>query len=104
LAAAGRSNAASASRSSAAGSFGGLAGAASSPAGRALHAARRAAEGNEGAEMSTNTIQRTMPGAQSLDFTREFEAPAERVFEAHVNPDLVARWIGPHGTTLRMRE
>lgn len=43
-------------------------------------------------------------GRQTIAFTREFEAPASRVFEAHTDPDLVAQWIGPRGTTLRMRE
>ena len=44
------------------------------------------------------------PGAQSFSFTREFEAPAARVFAAHTDPDLLARWTGPRGTEVRMRE
>ena len=44
------------------------------------------------------------PGGQTIAWTREFEAPAARVFAAHVDPELVARWIGPEGTTLHMRE
>ena len=43
-------------------------------------------------------------GRQTIEFSREFEAPAARVFEAHTDADLVAQWIGPRGTTLRMRE
>jgi uncharacterized protein YndB with AHSA1/START domain len=27
--------------------------------------------------------------------TREFDAPVEKVFRAHTDPDLFARWIGP---------
>lgn len=53
------------------------------------------------------TNQRTVtaaPGAQSIAFTREFEAPAERVFHAHTDPDTLARWTGPAGTTLTIRE
>jgi uncharacterized protein YndB with AHSA1/START domain len=53
------------------------------------------------------TNERTIvaaPGTQSIAFSREFEAPAARVFNAHVDPDLVAQWIGPRGTTLRMRD
>ena len=37
-------------------------------------------------------------GEQSLTFTREFDAPAEAVFRAHVEQDLFVRWIGPRGT------
>ena len=43
-------------------------------------------------------------GQHTIAFRREFEAPAARVFEAHTDPDLIAQWIGPRGTTLRMRE
>jgi uncharacterized protein YndB with AHSA1/START domain len=44
------------------------------------------------------------PGGQTIAFSREFEAPAARVFEAHTDADLLARWTGPAGTELRMRE
>jgi uncharacterized protein YndB with AHSA1/START domain len=43
-------------------------------------------------------------GSQTISFTREFEAPVEAVFAAHTEPAAVARWIGPRGTTLTMRE
>lgn len=43
-------------------------------------------------------------GEQTISFTREFDAPAARVFEAHTDADLLARWIGPRGTQVRMRE
>ena len=36
---------------------------------------------------------------QSLAFTREFDAPAELVFRAHVEPELFVRWMGPRGTS-----
>jgi uncharacterized protein YndB with AHSA1/START domain len=41
---------------------------------------------------------------QTIAFTREFEAPAARVFEAHTDAELLAQWTGPQGTTLTMRE
>jgi uncharacterized protein YndB with AHSA1/START domain len=31
---------------------------------------------------------------------REFDAPVERVFEAHVDPALVVRWLGPRDLTM----
>lgn len=43
-------------------------------------------------------------GHQTIAFMREFEAPAARVFEAHTDAGLIAQWIGPRGTTLRMRQ
>ncbi len=52
----------------------------------------------------TNTRTVTAaPGAQSIAFSREFEAPAALVFEAHVDPEIVARWTGPAGTSVTMR-
>ena len=52
------------------------------------------------------TNQRTVSaqaGQQSIEWTREFEASATAVFEAHTDPELVARWTGPRGTEVRMR-
>ena len=43
-------------------------------------------------------------GEQTIAFTREFEAPAARVFEAHTDAELLAQWTGPQGTELQMRE
>ena len=42
-------------------------------------------------------------GEQTIAFTREFEAPAESVFKAHTDAELIPRWIGPRGTTVEMR-
>jgi uncharacterized protein YndB with AHSA1/START domain len=33
--------------------------------------------------------------------TREFDAPPEKVFRAHTDPELFARWNGPAGTEMR---
>ena len=52
------------------------------------------------------TNQRTVTinaGEQTIAFSREFEAPATRVFEAHTDATLVEQWIGPRGTQLTMR-
>jgi uncharacterized protein YndB with AHSA1/START domain len=37
------------------------------------------------------------PGKQELFITREFDAPRELVYKAHVDPDLYVQWLGPHG-------
>lgn len=38
----------------------------------------------------------------AVQIVREFDAPPERVFEAHVDPDLFAQWIGPHSIETRI--
>jgi uncharacterized protein YndB with AHSA1/START domain len=43
-------------------------------------------------------------GQPTISFSREFDADAARVFAAHTDPELLARWTGPRGTTLSMRE
>lgn len=40
------------------------------------------------------TIQ-APPGLPIVEITREFDAPPELVFRAHVEPDLAMRWLGP---------
>ncbi len=42
------------------------------------------------------------PGVPVLEIVREFDAPVERVFRAHVDPDLVVRWLGPRRLTMRV--
>jgi len=37
------------------------------------------------------------PGKQELFITREFDAPRELVFKAHIDPKLYAQWLGPRG-------
>lgn len=43
------------------------------------------------------TVITAEPGKQELFVTREFDAPRELVFKAHTDPELYARWLGPHG-------
>ena len=42
------------------------------------------------------------PDVPIVRITREFDAPPEKVFRAHVDPDLVAQWMGPNSTTMRI--
>jgi uncharacterized protein YndB with AHSA1/START domain len=37
------------------------------------------------------------PGKQEIFMTREFDAPRELVFKAHIDPQLYVQWLGPHG-------
>jgi uncharacterized protein YndB with AHSA1/START domain len=39
-----------------------------------------------------------------LVFERTFDAPREQVWKAFMDPDLVPRWWGPHGTTTQVAE
>ena len=64
----------------------------------------RGAQEHGGANMSNKRTVTAHAGTQSISFSREFDAPAERVFAAHTDPALLARWTGPAGTALRMRE
>jgi uncharacterized protein YndB with AHSA1/START domain len=48
--------------------------------------------------MSKNkTIITVEPGKQELFITREFDAPRELVYKAHIDPDLYVQWLGPRG-------
>ena len=37
------------------------------------------------------------PDVPLVRITREFDFPVEKVFRAHVDPELFARWMGPRG-------
>ena len=37
------------------------------------------------------------PGRQEVIITREFDAPRELVYKAHIDPDLYVQWLGPRG-------
>jgi uncharacterized protein YndB with AHSA1/START domain len=40
------------------------------------------------------------PGVPQIVVTRQFAAPPELLFRAHVEPDLLVRWLGPRRVTL----
>ena len=47
---------------------------------------------------STHPVTITAPeGLPVIEITREFDAPASAVFEAHRDPELYRQWVGPHG-------
>ena len=37
------------------------------------------------------------PGKQEVFITREFDAPRDLVFKAHIDPKLYVQWLGPRG-------
>jgi uncharacterized protein YndB with AHSA1/START domain len=37
------------------------------------------------------------PDVPLIRITREFDAPPEKVFRAHVDPELFVQWVGPRG-------
>jgi uncharacterized protein YndB with AHSA1/START domain len=45
------------------------------------------------------TPDRTSAASPTCSFNREFNSPAEQVFEAWTDPALLAQWWGPHGFT-----
>ncbi len=40
------------------------------------------------------------PDVPLVRITREFDAPAAKVFRAHTDPDLLVQWLGPRGLTM----
>ena len=42
------------------------------------------------------------PDVPLIRITREFDAPPEKVFRAHTDPDLVVQWMGPRNTEMRI--
>ena len=42
------------------------------------------------------------PDVPLVRIIREFDAPPEKVFRAHTDPDLLARWMGPNGMEVRI--
>lgn len=48
------------------------------------------------------TTVEAVPDLPTIRMVREFDAPPERVYRAWVDPDLVARWMGPNDTEMRI--
>ena len=54
---------------------------------------------------TTNSQQTTIivdPDVPLVRITREFDAPAAKVFRAHTDPELFARWNGPRRHEMRV--
>jgi uncharacterized protein YndB with AHSA1/START domain len=55
--------------------------------------------------MSASTHQTEItadPDVPLVRITREFDAPPEKVFRAHTDPELVVQWLGPRSTEMRI--
>ena len=48
-------------------------------------------------EKKNQTIVTAEPGVQEVFITREFDAPRELVYKAHIDPELYVQWLGPRG-------
>ena len=52
---------------------------------------------------STHQTQITLdPDVPLVRITREFDAPPEKVFRAHTDPDLLVQWLGPRGLEMHI--
>jgi uncharacterized protein YndB with AHSA1/START domain len=40
------------------------------------------------------------PGVPQIEITREFDAPRDLIFRAHVEPELLVQWLGPRRLTM----
>ena len=54
--------------------------------------------------MPNTTTVTAEPGKQELFIIREFDAPRELVFRAHVDPDLYVQWVGPRDLTMTIQK
>jgi uncharacterized protein YndB with AHSA1/START domain len=55
--------------------------------------------------MTTSTHETEIivdPKVPLVRFIREFDAPADKVFRAHVDPELIVQWLGPRRQHMRV--
>lgn len=52
--------------------------------------------------MNNPLTLRAPEGEPLLEYERDFDAPVQEVFRAHVDPDLYARWVGPKDVDTRI--
>lgn len=50
------------------------------------------------------TVVTAPEGQRYLTITRSFKAPADLVYRAYVEPELLQQWMGPHGYTMDVQE
>ena len=68
------------------------------------HAGRSPLTQGRNTVMTSTTHHETQivadPDVPLVRIVREFDAPVEKVFRAHVDPDLVVQWLGPRDLTM----
>lgn len=50
--------------------------------------------------MANKTVITAKPDKQELFITREFDAPVELLYKAHIDPDIYVQWVGPKDLTM----
>lgn len=55
----------------------------------------------ESTRITTATIEAD-PEVPTIRVTRDFRATPEQLFRAHTDPEVFARWVGPHDLTTRV--
>ena len=54
--------------------------------------------------MANETKISAEPGKHDYFIVREFDAPRELVFKAFTDPELVTKWLGPHGLKMTIEK
>ena len=54
--------------------------------------------------MANETKITAEPGKHDYFIVREFDAPRELVFKAFTDPELVTKWLGPHGLKMTIEK
>jgi len=54
--------------------------------------------------MTKETTITAEPGRHDYFIVREFDAPRELVFKAFTDPELVSKWLGPHGLKMTIEK
>jgi uncharacterized protein YndB with AHSA1/START domain len=43
-------------------------------------------------------------GLPFVDYTREFDAPADLIYRAYTDPELIPQWLGPKGYVMKLEK
>ncbi len=54
--------------------------------------------------MANKTVVTAEPNKQELFITREFDAPRELLFKAHIDPEIYVQWVGPNDLEMSIQK